>query len=54
MDILRDQNTGYLQMVRQIEEMYNKLHAEGYYEYSKAYLEFEQFTENLPQEAWLQ
>ena len=54
MDILRDQNTGYLQMVKQLEEMYNRLDAEDYYRYSKAYLEFEQFTGNLPQEAWLQ
>jgi len=53
-DILRDENTGYLQMVKQIEELYNKLAEESYSEYSKAGKDFAQFTNNLPQEAWLQ
>lgn len=53
-DILRDQNTGYLQMVKQIEELYGKLDEDNYSKYGKAYKEFEQFTSNLPQEAWIQ
>lgn len=54
MDILRDENTGYLQMVKQIEELYNKLAEDDYYEYGKAYKEFTKFTDNLPKEAWIQ
>jgi len=54
MDILRDENTGYLKMVKQINEMYDKLAEDKYYEYGSAYRNFEQFTEALPQEAWLQ
>lgn len=53
-DILRDENTGYLQMVKQIEELYNKLAEENYSEYSEAGKDFTQFIDNLPQEAWLQ
>lgn len=53
-DILRDENTGYLQMVKQIEELYNKLAEENYSEYSEVGRDFVQFTNNLPQEAWLQ
>lgn len=54
MDILRDENTGYLQMVKQIEELYNKLAEDNYYEYGKAYKDFIKFTDNLPNDAWLQ
>ncbi len=53
-DILRDENTGYLQMVKQIEELYDKLAEEDYSEWSKAGKDFIKFTNNLPQKAWLQ
>ena len=54
MDILRDQNTGYLQMVKQIEEMYTKLAEDNCYKYGKAARKFDEFTSNLPPEAWIQ
>ena len=54
-DILREQNTGYLQVVREIERLYQKAQEhQGYMaEYSKEWREFEQYADALPQEAWL-
>lgn len=58
LDILRDQNTGYLQMVRQIEELYEKAEEESlgfrYETYGKSMKEFNSYVDALPQEAWLQ
>ena len=57
MDILRDQNTGYLQMVKQIEELYEKAEKEsfGFQVRSGKYVrELDSFFRSLPQEAWLQ
>lgn len=54
-DILRDQNTGYLQVVKEIEKLYEAAseHQERYAEYSKEWKEFERYTDSLPQEAWI-
>lgn len=58
LDILRAQNTGYLQIVKHIEEVYDKAEQESYgfkYEwYSKEVLELNRILNNLPQEAWIQ
>lgn len=57
MDILRDQNTGYLQMVRQIEEVYEKAEKESFgfkYQWGKEVQELDRILENIPQEAWIQ
>lgn len=57
MDILRDENTGYLQMIKQIEEMYEKADEEsdGFrYECYKSVRELDRILENMPQEAWIQ
>lgn len=59
MDILRDQNTGYLQMVTQIEELYEKANEEtnGFKRdpYPRQDLDmFERLLDNMPQEAWIQ
>lgn len=59
MDILRDENTGYLKMVRQIEELYEKAdeETEGFkYKYvqSTTIRSFDRLLENMPQEAWIQ
>lgn len=59
MDILRDQNTAYLQMVKQIGELYEKAEeeTEGFrWTYGKrpALKQFDEFLWNLPQEAWIQ
>lgn len=57
MDILRDQNTGYLQVARQIEELYDKAEEETFgfkYAYGRYNAELDRFLGNLPQEAWIQ
>lgn len=57
MDILRDQNTGYLQMVKQIEEMYEKADKKSFgfrYEHCKEVIELDRILGNMPQEAWIQ
>ena len=57
MDILRDQNTGYLQMVRQIEEVYEKADKESFgfrYKNCKEVIELDMILNNMPQEAWIQ
>lgn len=57
MDILRDQNTGYLQMVKQIEEVYAKADKEsnGFrYQFCKEVNELDRILQNMPQEAWIQ
>lgn len=57
LDILRDQNTGYLQMVRQIEELYDKADKETRgFEYTwkgSAYHDLVEILDNMPQEAWV-
>ncbi len=54
-DILRDQNTGHLQVVKEIERLYEAAQAEQgrYAEYSKEWREFERYTDALPPEAWI-
>ncbi len=57
MDILKDQNTGHLQMVKQIEELYEKAEKESFgfhYQWCKTAMQLDRFLDNLPQEAWLQ
>ncbi len=57
MDILRDQNTGYLQMVKQIEKVYEKAEkaSSGFrYQSVKEVKELDRILENMPQEAWVQ
>lgn len=55
-DILRDQNTGYLQIIKEIEKLYEAAseHQGPYAGYSKGWKEFERYTNALPQEAWIQ
>ncbi len=55
-DILRDQNTGYLQVVKEIEKLYDDMDRDYWSrsEYSKESKEWERYTDALPQEAWIQ
>lgn len=58
MDILRDENTGYLQMVKQIEEAYEKADKEtdGFrrtFRVGSALKKLEHLIDNMPQEAWV-
>lgn len=54
-DILRDQNTGYFQVVKEIEKLYEKVSKDEWSrrEYSKASIEWERYTDALPPEAWI-
>lgn len=56
LDILHDKNTGYLQMVNQIEEAYARAEKEtmGFRCYGKTEIELDQITGNMPPEAWIQ
>ncbi|MEY8357051.1 hypothetical protein AALB39_27420 [Lachnospiraceae bacterium 54-53] len=53
MDILRDQNTGHLQLVKQIEEVYEKANDDRFYEYHQPTRDLIRFANNLPPEAWI-
>ena len=52
-DIIRDKNTSYLQMIRDINEAYEKCVSAQWYDEDKI-KEFERLVQALPQEAWLQ
>lgn len=54
-DILRDQNTGVLQTVKEIEKLYDTAQEKqgNYAEYSKEWKEFDRYADALPQEAWI-
>lgn len=57
MDILKDENTSYLQVVKQIEECYQKANEEtdGFrYDFGKEVTKLERLASAMPQEAWLQ
>lgn len=54
-DILKDQNTGYLQVVKEIERLYENVSKDNWsmVEYSKESREWKQYTDALPAEAWI-
>ena len=53
-DILRDQNTGYLQAVKEIEKLYEAVTKDGWTsKYGKESTEWERYTDALPPEAWI-
>lgn len=54
-DILHDQNTGYLQTVKEIDKLYEKVSEDEWSrrEYSKASVEWKRYTDALPPEAWI-
>jgi len=54
MDILRDQNTGYLQMVKRIEAIYEKANECNFYGWYPETKELSRLAESMPQEAWIQ
>lgn len=55
-DILRDQNTGHIHTVKEIERLYEEAskQKDRFAEYSKEWDEFERYTDALPPEAWIQ
>lgn len=54
-DILRDQNTGYLQVVKEIEKLYEEVSKDHWSrgKWSKESKEWERYTDALPPEAWV-
>lgn len=54
-DILRDQNTGYLQVVKEIERLYEDASKDKWSRehWSKESREWERYTDALPPEAWI-
>lgn len=59
MDILRDSNTGYLQMVDQIEKQYEKANEstngfKWWNRHTPEVNDLDRLIENMPQEVWLQ
>ena len=54
-DILRDQNTGYLQAVKEIEKLYEEASNEWnrHNDWGKGAREWRRYTDALPQEAWI-
>lgn len=54
LDILRNENTGYLQMVKNIEEGYENAEKEGFELYGRSVRLFDNMAAALPQTAWLQ
>ena len=57
LDILRDENTGFLQMTKQIEEAYENAEVKscGFtYQWDGTVKELDMLLRNMPQEVWLQ
>ena len=57
MDILRNENTSYLKMIKQIEEIYEKAEEEtdGFRWSTGDFIkDFERIVKNIPQETWIQ
>ncbi len=54
LDILRDENTGYLQMVKQIDELYKEAAKDNFYEWAESTRKFNKMLESLPERAWLE
>mgnify|MGYP005782943219 FL=1 len=54
-DILRDQNAGVLQTVKEIERLYENASRDEWSrkEYSKESQEWKRYTDDLPPEAWI-
>ena len=55
LDILNGENTGFLAVVKRIEELYGKISAEGYYSHKWAdEEEFDKLVDSMPPEVWVQ
>lgn len=54
-DVLRDQNTGYLQIVKEIEKLYEEASSDynREFDFTPAAKNFKRYTDELPQEAWI-
>lgn len=53
-DILRDENTGYLQMIKELNVLYEAAESEDFVYWGEATKKFDKILEALPQRAWLE
>ena len=53
LDILREENTGYLKIVKRIDELYNQAAENNFREWYPEVKEFNNLSEQMPQEAFL-
>lgn len=53
LDILRDENTGYLQLAKQIEEKYEAAERDYFHSWYESTREFDRLLAEMPQTAWL-
>lgn len=53
MDIIRGQNAGFLQMVKQINELYDKASEGNFREWNDSTKRYDMMLENMPQIEWL-
>ncbi len=53
-DILRDENTSILQIIREIETAYEAANSDGFYEYDKSTKDFERLINELPDKIWVE
>lgn len=54
MDILRDENTKYLQIVKQINEVYDRANEDGMLAFKESYSKLDTLVSQMPAMAWLQ
>ena len=52
-DLLRGENTSVIQVIRQIEEAYEKANSKEFYKYSKETKDFERLVKQLPDKVWI-
>lgn len=53
-DIIRDENTSYLETIKGIEKAYENAAEQDFFEYSKETREFDRLVAELPPRAWLE
>ena len=54
MDVLRDENTKYLQTVKQINEIYDKANCDGMLSFTETFRKLDALAEQMPSLVWLQ
>ncbi len=53
-DILRDENTSLLQIIKEVDRSYEKAAEVGFYSWKKEVQNFDRLLENLPERAWIE
>lgn len=53
-DIIRDENSSFLENIKDIEEAYEKANADKFDSYSKSTKEFDKLVKGLPERVWIE